>query len=79
MGVRAGLGEAASEVVEVPFTEHAVLEEGQLPEENLRHLSPGRGAVRPRGRVLLQQGEGQPAEGKSQQRIRLQLLRLAAV
>lgn len=66
-------------MVEVSFAEHAVLEEGQLPEENLRHLSHGRGAVRPRGRVLLQQGKGQPAEGQTQQRIGLQLLGLAAV
>ena len=39
MGVWAGLGKAASQMVEVSLAEHAVLEEGQLPEEHLRHLS----------------------------------------
>lgn len=56
MGVWAGLGKAASEMMEVSLTEHAVLEEGQLPEEHLRHLSQRRGYVKAIGRVLLQQG-----------------------
>lgn len=37
--VWAGLGKAASQMVKVSLTKHAVLEEGQLPEEHLRHLS----------------------------------------
>lgn len=39
MGVRAGLGKAAFQMLEVSLAEHAVLKEGQLPEEDLRHLS----------------------------------------
>lgn len=39
MGVRASLGKAASQMVKVSLAEHAVLKEGQLPEEHLRHLS----------------------------------------
>lgn len=39
MGVWAGLGKAASQMVEVSLAEHAVLEEGQLAEEDLRSLS----------------------------------------
>lgn len=77
MGLWAGLGEAASQMVEVPLAEHAVLKEGQLSEEHLRHLSQRRGFVRIRGRVLLQQGEGEPTEGQTQQSIRLQLFRSA--
>ena len=34
----AGLGKAASKMVEVSLTKHAVLERGQLAEEHLRHL-----------------------------------------
>lgn len=75
MGAWAGLSKAASQMVEVSLTEHAVFEEGQLPEEHLRHLS----SVRLRGRVLLQQGQGEPAKGQTQQSIGLQLLCLAAV
>lgn len=39
MGVRAGLGKAASQMVEVSLAEHAVFKESKLPEEHLRHLS----------------------------------------
>lgn len=39
MRVWAGLGKAASQMVKVSLAEHAVFEEGQLPEEHLRHLS----------------------------------------
>lgn len=39
MGVWAGLGKATSQMVEVSLAKHAVLEEDQLPEEDLRHLS----------------------------------------
>lgn len=39
MGVWAGFGKAISQMVEVSLTKHAVLEEGQLPEEDLRHLN----------------------------------------
>lgn len=79
MGVWAGLSKAAPQMVEVSLAEHAVLEEGQLPEEHLRHLSQRRGFVRPRWRVILQQGQSEPAKGQSQQSIGLQLLCLAAV
>lgn len=39
MGVWAGLGKASPQMVEISLAEHAVFEEGQLPEEHLRHLS----------------------------------------
>lgn len=39
VGVWAGLGKAVPQMVKVSLTKHAVLEEGQLPEEHLRHLS----------------------------------------
>lgn len=39
MGVWARLGKASPQMVEISLAEHAVFEEGQLPEEHLRHLS----------------------------------------
>lgn len=79
VGVRAGLGEAASQVLEVSAAEHAVLEEGQLPEEHLRQLGQRCGPVGPGRRVLLQQGEGEAADGQTQQGVGLHLLGRAAV
>lgn len=39
MGVWAGLSKASFQMAEVSLTEHTILEETQLPEEHLRHLS----------------------------------------
>lgn len=39
VGEWAGLSKANLQMVEVSLTEHTVLEEAQLPEEHLRHLS----------------------------------------
>lgn len=39
VGVGTGLGEAGLQVAKVSLAEHTVLEEAQLPEEHLRHLS----------------------------------------
>lgn len=39
MGYWAGFGKAASQMMKVSLAKHAVLENGELTEEHLRHLS----------------------------------------
>lgn len=79
MGEGAGLSKANLQMVEVSLTEHTVLEEAQLPEEHLRHLSQWGRAVRLWRRIVLQEGKSEPTEGQTQQNIRLQLLQLTTM
>lgn len=80
MGVGAGLGKASPQMVEISLVEHAVFEEGQLLEENLRHTSHGCSALKLlRGRVFLQQRQGQATNGQPQKCVLLKLLSLCSV